>query len=100
MRVALQVTCVNDAMFPDTGKAMVRLLERLGHAPDRIHSAVAAALTMNLSMLDVQHVLYRQQTMDDAQRAAVAEHPLASRRAREQGRVDVRVRVDEQGRRR
>ena len=59
------------------------LLERLGHAPDRIHSAVAAALTMNLSMLDVQHVLYRQQTMDDAQRAAVAEHPLASRRALE-----------------
>jgi Fe-S oxidoreductase len=24
------VTCVNDAMFPDTGKAMVRLLRRLG----------------------------------------------------------------------
>ncbi|GAA1935859.1 (Fe-S)-binding protein [Nocardioides hwasunensis] len=30
MRVALQVTCVNDAMFPDTGKAVVRLLRRLG----------------------------------------------------------------------
>ena len=24
------VTCVNDAMFPDTGKAVVRLLRRLG----------------------------------------------------------------------
>ena len=30
VRVALQVTCVNDAMFPDTGKAVVRLLRRLG----------------------------------------------------------------------
>jgi len=30
MRVALQVTCVNDAMFPDTGRAVVTLLERLG----------------------------------------------------------------------
>ncbi|MGH3492876.1 MAG: heterodisulfide reductase-related iron-sulfur binding cluster, partial [Sciscionella sp.] len=30
MRVALMVTCINDAMYPDTGKAVVRLLERLG----------------------------------------------------------------------
>jgi len=30
MRVALMVTCVNDLMFPDTGKAVVALLERLG----------------------------------------------------------------------
>jgi L-lactate dehydrogenase complex protein LldE len=30
MRVALQVTCVNDAMFPDVGKATVTLLRRLG----------------------------------------------------------------------
>ena len=30
MRVALMVTCVNDAMFPETGKAVVRLLRRLG----------------------------------------------------------------------
>ena len=30
MRVALSVTCVNDAMFPDTGKAVVTLLRRLG----------------------------------------------------------------------
>jgi L-lactate dehydrogenase complex protein LldE len=31
MRIALFVTCVNDLMFPDTGRAVVRLLERLGH---------------------------------------------------------------------
>jgi L-lactate dehydrogenase complex protein LldE len=30
MRVALFVTCVNDTLFPDTGRAVVRLLERLG----------------------------------------------------------------------
>ena len=30
MRVALMVTCVNDALFPDTAKAVVTLLRRLG----------------------------------------------------------------------
>jgi Fe-S oxidoreductase len=30
VKVALQITCVNDAMFPETGKATVRLLRRLG----------------------------------------------------------------------
>lgn len=30
MRVALFVTCVNDALYPGTGIAVVRLLERLG----------------------------------------------------------------------
>ncbi len=30
MRVALMVTCINDAMFPETGKAVVTLLRRLG----------------------------------------------------------------------
>lgn len=31
MRVALFVTCVNDAVYPGTGTAVVRVLERLGH---------------------------------------------------------------------
>ncbi|QSB15331.1 (Fe-S)-binding protein [Natronosporangium hydrolyticum] len=31
MRIALFLTCVNDAMFPATGQAVVRILERLGH---------------------------------------------------------------------
>ena len=30
MRVALMVTCINDALYPSTGKAVVRLLRRLG----------------------------------------------------------------------
>jgi L-lactate dehydrogenase complex protein LldE len=32
MRASLFITCYNDAMFPDTGRAVVRLLERLGVA--------------------------------------------------------------------
>ena len=31
MRIALFITCLGDAMFPEAGKATVRLLERLGH---------------------------------------------------------------------
>jgi L-lactate dehydrogenase complex protein LldE len=30
MKVALFITCFNDTLFPDTGKAVVRILERLG----------------------------------------------------------------------
>lgn len=31
MLVSLFITCYNDTLFPDTGKAVVRVLERLGH---------------------------------------------------------------------
>ena len=31
MRVALFITCYNDLMYPEVGKAMVRLFRRLGH---------------------------------------------------------------------
>src|ERR671916_439581 len=31
MRVALFITCFNDTLFPQTGRAVVTLLERLGH---------------------------------------------------------------------
>jgi L-lactate dehydrogenase complex protein LldE len=31
VRIALFLTCFNDTLFPDTGRAVVRLLERLGH---------------------------------------------------------------------
>ena len=31
MRVALFITCFNDTLFPETGRAAVALLERLGH---------------------------------------------------------------------
>jgi len=31
MRVSLFITCFNDSLFPETGKAVVRVLERLGH---------------------------------------------------------------------
>lgn len=31
MRVALFITCFNDALFPEVGRAVTRLLQRLGH---------------------------------------------------------------------
>lgn len=34
MKISLFITCFNDTLFPETGKAMVRLLERLGHSVD------------------------------------------------------------------
>lgn len=34
MHVSLFITCFNDTLFPETGRAMVRLLERLGHVVD------------------------------------------------------------------
>ena len=34
MRASLFITCFNDTLFPATGIAVVRLLERLGHEVD------------------------------------------------------------------
>lgn len=34
MRIALFITCYNDTLFPETGIAVVRVLERLGHTVD------------------------------------------------------------------
>ncbi|PYC88004.1 Fe-S oxidoreductase [Streptomyces tateyamensis] len=34
MRIALFLTCFNDTMFPGTGRAVVEVLERLGHTVD------------------------------------------------------------------
>jgi len=31
LRVSLFITCYNDTLFPETGKAVVKVLERLGH---------------------------------------------------------------------
>ena len=34
MKIALFITCLADTLYPDTGKAIVKLLERLGHEVD------------------------------------------------------------------
>ncbi len=34
MRISLFIACYNDTLFPETGKSVVRLLERLGHQVD------------------------------------------------------------------
>jgi L-lactate dehydrogenase complex protein LldE len=31
VRISLFITCYNDTLFPETGKAVVSILERLGH---------------------------------------------------------------------
>ena len=32
MKISLFITCYNDTLFPETGKAVVHVLERLGHS--------------------------------------------------------------------
>jgi L-lactate dehydrogenase complex protein LldE len=34
LRISLFITCYNDTLFPQTGRAVVRVLERLGHTVD------------------------------------------------------------------
>src|SRR5437764_14025948 len=34
MRISIFITCLADTLFPETGRATVRVLERLGHAVD------------------------------------------------------------------
>jgi Fe-S oxidoreductase len=52
-RVALMVTCVNDAMFPDTGRAVVELLTRLGVEVDFPEAQTCCAQPMvNSGYLD------------------------------------------------
>jgi L-lactate dehydrogenase complex protein LldE len=34
VRISLFITCYNDTLFPETGKSVVRVLERLGHQVD------------------------------------------------------------------
>jgi L-lactate dehydrogenase complex protein LldE len=53
MKVALMVTCVNDAMFPHTGRAVVTLLRRLGVDVDFPEAQTCCAQPMvNTGYLD------------------------------------------------
>jgi L-lactate dehydrogenase complex protein LldE len=53
MRVALMVTCINDAMYPETGKAVVTLLRRLGVSVDFPQAQTCCAQPMvNTGYLD------------------------------------------------
>jgi HD-GYP domain-containing protein (c-di-GMP phosphodiesterase class II) len=55
------------------------LLSRLEHDPVKVESAVAAALTMNLAIFDLQDTLYRQQEpLTSEQREALRLHPVES----------------------
>ncbi|MBA2463787.1 MAG: (Fe-S)-binding protein [Nocardioidaceae bacterium] len=53
MKVAMMVTCVNDAMFPDTGKAVLTVLRRLGVDADFPEAQTCCAQPMvNTGYLD------------------------------------------------
>ncbi|MBB3042490.1 L-lactate dehydrogenase complex protein LldE [Nocardioides soli] len=53
MRVALMVTCINDALYPDTGRAVVTLLRRLGVEVEFPESQTCCAQPMvNTGYLD------------------------------------------------
>ncbi|MEU4452510.1 (Fe-S)-binding protein [Nocardioides sp. NPDC023903] len=53
MRVALMVTCINDALYPSTGQAVVRLLRRLGVEVDFPQAQTCCAQPMvNTGYLD------------------------------------------------
>ena len=52
MRVALMVTCVNDAMFPDTGRAVVAAARRLGVDVDFPRAQTCCGQMVNTGYLD------------------------------------------------
>ncbi len=54
------------------------LLERIKVDPARVATATCAALTMNLSMLALQDLLYREKQPTDAQRKEIHVHPRLS----------------------
>lgn len=56
------------------------LLGRSRNDRARTHSAACAALTMNLSILSLQDVLYQQQAETEAQRQVIAAHPAEGAR--------------------
>jgi L-lactate dehydrogenase complex protein LldG len=52
VKIALFVTCLNDTMFPATGKAVVRLLTRLGRLVVALAAQVAPDVPEALERLD------------------------------------------------
>jgi L-lactate dehydrogenase complex protein LldE len=60
MRVALFVTCLGDSLFPSTGRALVRLLERLGHEVEfREEQTCCGQMHMNSGYADAGLALVR-----------------------------------------
>jgi L-lactate dehydrogenase complex protein LldE len=49
MRVSLFITCFNDTLFPATGKAVVTVLERLGHAVEFLEAQTCCGQMHNNS---------------------------------------------------
>jgi Fe-S oxidoreductase len=101
VKVALQVTCVNDAMFPETGRATVLLLRRLGVDVDFPTGQTCCGQPMvNTGYLDEAIPAVRRYVEAFAGYDAVVtpsgscagsvrhQHALVARRARDRGLVD------------
>jgi L-lactate dehydrogenase complex protein LldE len=106
MKVALMVTCINDAMFPETGKAVVRLLRRLGVEVEFPSSQTCCAQPMvNTGYLDEAVPVVRNFVDSFAGYDAVVtpsgscagsarhQHGLVARRSGDQGLADAVDRV-------
>lgn len=53
MRISLFITCYNDTLFPETGRAVVRVLERLGHEVEfRSQQSCCGQMHWNSGYLD------------------------------------------------
>lgn len=74
----------------DTALICEVVSRRLGHSPEERLSLLAAAMTMNISMLDLQEQLYHQTTpLTDEQKWQVRIHPEeGAQRLRERGVTD------------
>jgi Fe-S oxidoreductase len=101
VKVALQITCVNDAMFPETGRATVRLLRRLGVDVDFPAGQTCCGQPMvNTGYLDEAIPAVRRYVEAFAGYDAVVtpsgscagsvrhQHALVARRARDQTLID------------
>jgi len=86
------IVASRDAAYPERHQVNCAVLAclvlgALGEPAEAVREGVAAALTMNLAMIDIQRVLYRQkEALDDGQNAQVRSHPLrGEHRLRELG---------------
>ena len=81
MLISLFIACYNDTLFPETGKAVVKVLERLGHSAVLCDNGADAVQRLQHAMFDVVLMDLHMPVMDgfDATRAMRAlAAPVAS----------------------
>ena len=81
MLISLFITCYNDTLFPETGKAVVRVLERLGHEVEfREAQTCCGQMHYNTGYAADARVLRRSSCATSrARRSSASRRPRASR---------------------